>query len=39
MADATATPTLDGYILLTFTQDDGKQPQYELSSDLAEKVK
>jgi hypothetical protein len=39
MAHATATPTSDGYILLTFTQDDGKQTQYELSSDLAEKVK
>jgi hypothetical protein len=39
MADATATATMDGYVLLTFTQDDGKQTQYELSSDLAETLK
>lgn len=39
MADATAAATQDGYILLTFTQDDGKQTQYELSIELAEQVK
>src|SRR5262249_48984305 len=39
MASASATATEDGYVLLTFTQDDGKQTQYELSIELADWLK